>query len=537
MYRRFLPLLLLFFSAYAYGVSILDTPLKNEQQRQIFEQLQKIDTTIPSSTIEKTDTNQSQITPDITCYQTKKIDVHHAKNLNESMVLSITNHYLGKCNGIRSLNGIAKELTRLYVDQGYITSRVYLTPQYISDGIVDLYALEGQIEMITSDNSKTDGAFTGLNWEILNLIDLESSLEQVNRLRSNTTTMDILPGQAQGGSVVVLNSRETFPLFGSFGINNYGSEGTGKLQISGGFTWENPLGLSDSIAINFNTTDKQQTGKKSFGNSYTYSIPWGRWLWETGFSRFTYDQTIYGLNDSFISHGESEVTSLGTAYKLHHTRDYSIELNSQIAQKKNKSFIEGALIDASTYNLSVGNLGFKYVYRQSSWELYTLLNYYQGMSLFDPTTNGTLKHDFSKWTLSLGATKYFDATLPISYQFSSYVQYSDDLLYSVEQVGIGGSYSVRGFQKQGLSGNSGGYVRNELTFQMDPYFIPYIAYDIGYVHSGVDVLGGTLSSGTVGFRSRYGSFLLDVYHAIPFTSPNNTFDADPFVGITLSTNF
>lgn len=42
-----------------YGAPILDTPLKNEQQRQIFEQLQKIDTTIPSSSLKKVDENHT----------------------------------------------------------------------------------------------------------------------------------------------------------------------------------------------------------------------------------------------------------------------------------------------------------------------------------------------------------------------------------------------------------------------------------------------------------------------------------------------
>lgn len=537
MHRRFSPLFLLFSSLCAYGATVLDTPLKNEQQRQIFEQQQKIDTTIPSSDFKKVDSNQTALVVDTTCYETQKILLHDVKLFRAYELLPLLHKYVGKCNGIHALNALTKELTTLYIDYGYITSRVYLKPQDIADGDVDLYALEGHIDRIVSDNGKTAGVFWGLEGEPLDLVVLESTLEQVNRLRSNRTTMELLPAQTQGGSIVSLHTQESLPFFGSLGINNYGSNMTGKLQLFGGLTWENPLGLSDSISINLNTTDKQQTGKKSFGNSYIYSVPLGKWLWEAGFSRFTYDQTIYGLNDSFISHGESEVSSLGTTYKLHHTRNYALELTTQLAQKKNKSFLEGTMIDSSTYNLTVGNIGLKYVYHQPSWELYTLVNYYQGMGLFHPTDNGVLRHDFSKWTASVGVTKYIDASLPMTYQLSGYAQYSDDLLYSVEQIGIGGAYSVRGFQKQGLSGNSGGYLRNDVSFQMNTYFIPYVAYDIGTIHSSVDVLGGTLSSGTIGFRSRYRSFSLDVYHAIPLTSPNTTFDTDPFIGISLSANF
>ena len=294
---------------------------------------------------------------------------------------------------------------------------------------------------------------------------------------------------------------------------------------------------ADIFTANLNTTDKQQTGKKSFGNFYTYGIPLGRYLWEAGFSRFTYDQTIYGLNDAYISHGESSVASLTTTYKLHHTKNYSIDVNAQIAKKINESRIEGVLIDSSTYHLSVANLGIKYVYRQPSWELYTVLNYYQGVNAFSPSTDKTLPYDFSKWTLSVGATKYLNTPVPITYGFSGFAQRSNDLLYSVEQISIGGAYSIRGFQKLGITGNSGWYTRNDITVPVNEYLSPYIAYDIGNISSDVSSEGGTLSSASVGFRSHYRNFSLDIYHANPLNHPNDTFSTAPFIGVSLSANF
>lgn len=520
-----------------YAITSDETPLKNEQQRQIFERIKNVDTTIPASQIITPESNLSQDKNETVCFVTKSIILKKVTLLSSDEQNQSIYPYIGKCNGIKSLNALADSLTKRYIDKGYITSRVYLIPQDISDGEVEFDALEGKIAHVTSDNSKTSGAFIGLEGETLRLGDLESSIEQVNRLRSNKTTMNLLPAAEEGATDVVLNSKETSPYFGSLGVNNYGSDATGKFQLYGGFTWENVLGFSDILSININTTDKQQAGKKSFGNTYAYSVPLGKWLWDASFSRFTYSQTIVGLNDSYISHGESEVYSLGTAYKLAHTRHQSIELNTQVAQKKNLSTIEGAVIDTSTYNLSVGKAGGKYVYQQPSWELYALLDYYHGLNAFNPTTNGSLKHDFSKWTLSAGGTKYFDASLPITYQFSGYAQYTNDLLYSVEQISIGGSYSVRGYQRKNISGDSGWYARNDLSFQTSPNFSPYIAYDLGHIRSGVDTAGGNLTSATFGLRTRYRAFALDIYHAIPLTSPNNTFDTDPFVGISASANF
>lgn len=521
----------------AFSASTADVPFQNEQQRQIYERLQNINTVIPSSEYIAPDTNLSKERNETVCFKTVSIVVKNMTLLSsEEQNLTIF-PYLGQCNGIRSLNALADLLTKRCMDKGYITSRVYLVPQDISDGSVEFQALEGKIAHVISDNPKTSGAFVGLEGEPLHLGDLESAIAQVNRLRSNKTTMNLLPAKEEASTDVILNSAETLPFFGSLGVNNYGSAATGKLQLYGGFVWENFFGFSDIFSINMNTTDKQQLGRKSFGNTYTYSVPLGKWLWEASLSRFTYSQTILGLNDSYISHGESEVYALASNYKLYHTRTQNIELNAQMAQKKTLSTLDHSVIDSSTYDLSVGRAGIKYVYQQPKWELYALIDYYHGLNPFNPTTDGTLKHDFSKWTLSAGGSKYFDTTLPITYNFSAYAQYSNDLLYSVEQISIGGGYSVRGFQKQGLSGNSGWYARNELTFETSQNLSAYLAYDIGHIASGEDTVGGTLSSTTIGFRGHYPSFDVDIYHAIPLSSPNKTFDTDPFIGISASSNF
>lgn len=520
-----------------FGASAPDIPLLEEQQRQIYEKLQNIDTTIPSSDNISPESNITKDKNDTVCFVADSIAVKNVTLLRKEEQKELIDPYIGRCNGIHALNTLANAFTQRYIEKGYITSRVYVAPQDISDGEVELYAVEGKIARVVSDNAKTSGAFMGLETEVLHLGDLESSIAQVNRLRSNKTTMNLVPGELEGSTDVILNSQETLPFFGSLGINNYGSDATGKLQLYGGFTWENFFGFSDIFSINMNTTDKQQLGKKSFGNSYTYSVPLGKWLWEAELSRFTYSQTISGLNDSFISHGESEVYSLGTTYKFFHTRTQNIELNAQIAQKKNLSTIEGTVIDSSTYNLSVGRAGAKYVYQQPTWETYALVDYHHGLNAFNPTTEGMLKHDFSKWTLAVGGSKYFNATLPLTYQFSGYAQYSNDLLYSVEQISIGGSYSVRGFQTQNISGNSGWYARNDLMFQISSTISPYLAYDIGHIRSGEDTTGGTLTSATIGLRAHYHSLAFDLYHAIPLTSPDKTFDTDPFIGLSASAYF
>lgn len=534
--------LLLLFFIYSlhqlHAASTSELPIMNEQQRKLYEELKNLDKSIPSSNLSSikkadivADTNET------VCFMTHSITLKNSRLIRESIQKKLIEPYLEKCNGITSLNTLANSFNRYYFEHGYITSRVYIPPQDISNGVVELTALEGKIETIISDNRKTAGAFMLMEGDALNLTDLESALGQINRMRSAQTRMELVPGREAGGSTVILNNREKSPFFGFVGVNNYGIVSTGKIQLSGGFIWENLFGFSDILTLNINTTDKRKAGQNSLGNGVSYSIPLGKWLWEGSISRFRYTQTIKGLNENYLSEGISDEISLGSRYKAYHTRTMNFELQSKVSHKKVQSWINKAYVSSSSYDITVGSVGAKWIYRQPSWEVYVIPDYHHGLNWYSPTPNGSLQHDFSKWTLALGTTKHFE-TSQITYQLAGYAQQSADLLYGNEQISIGGAYSVRGFQRRNISGSTGGYLRNDLIFRGNELFSPYIAYDTGYIREASDTEGGRLSSATLGFRSHYGAFDLDVYHAIPLSSPNaDNFGSDPFIGVNLSANF
>jgi hemolysin activation/secretion protein len=52
---------------------------------------------------------------------------------------------------------------------------------------------------------------------------------------------------------------------------------------------------------------------------------------------------------------------------------------------------------------------------------------------------------------------------------SAYGQWSPDRLYGSERLTLGGESSVRGFKEQYLSGDNGGYWRNELGYSSSPF--------------------------------------------------------------------
>ena len=60
-------------------------------------------------------------------------------------------------------------------------------------------------------------------------------------------------------------------------------------------------------------------------------------------------------------------------------------------------------------------------------------------------------------------------------------QYSKDILYSQEKIGIGDDTTVRGFKDESTQGDKGFYIRNEIGYRGNEFLEPYIAYDYGRV--------------------------------------------------------
>ena len=84
-------------------------------------------------------------------------------------------------------------------------------------------------------------------------------------------------------------------------------------------------------------------------------------------------------------------------------------------------------------------------------------------------------------------------------------QITEDRLYSMDQLTIGNSSSVRGFKDYSAGGESGLYLQNELGFPFSlntakgpVNFRPYLALDAGYVENADEALA---SSALVGFAA------------------------------------
>jgi hemolysin activation/secretion protein len=146
------------------------------------------------------------------CFDIKTIELKGATILKGKELDKITKPYSGSCIGITGINNLMREVTNYYVDKGYVTTRVAVPQQDLKSGNLEIMVMEGTVEdIILNENTWRDKAqvkmaFPFMKGRVLNLRDIEQGLDQLNRLASSTATMQLMPGEKQGGTKVVITN-------------------------------------------------------------------------------------------------------------------------------------------------------------------------------------------------------------------------------------------------------------------------------------------------------------------------------------------
>ncbi|KVL25431.1 peptide transporter [Burkholderia territorii] len=419
----------------------------------------------------------------------------------DAIVEPFTHHALGT----HRINVLLKRLTDAFVGAGYVTTRVLLGPQNLASGVLKVTVQLGHIEAFTvngkpihrlntNETSAGGGWFTDAGYENafpanpgdpLRLSDIDQGVAQINRLRRNQASVQILPGQNAGDSVVAINNKPGDRLFYTLGADNYGSSATGVTRYRAGVEANNLLGLQESLSLNF--LDSQDSNALvgslavPFGrNTFSYTIADSEYQQLIGTTALLYGRTlshIFGWN-YLVSRDTSDITSVDTT----------------LSWRRTDRVINGAALDAQ--RLAVlrvgGNWLHKFVMNDAQGNLTANAGISQGLPWLgaehDPHGIGrdAAHSQFTK----LDATLAFTLPLPklaaaqFAYRGTLGGQYTDVALYGSEQLYLGGMDTIRGFRSGEIAGDRGFYSRNELAWVNVPAWKsgriePYLFLDGG----------------------------------------------------------
>jgi hemolysin activation/secretion protein len=428
----------------------------------------------------------------------------------------MTEGYLNRCLASTDINSLLKAITAWYFQRGYISSRAYLQAQDLTTGTLVVQVVEGAIEGVDATGIPARGVKQVFprDGSPLNLRDIEQALDQINRLRSRQSTMELIPGAEIGGSRIQVTTQPARAFSAGMSLDNLGQQSTGEDQGRVNVSLENPFNNLGLLTASYS---RQLANKSSeiFSRSASlhYDWPYRYWNVDLDVSWFSYSSIVDALSSSFVSSGVSRSQSLRISKLLHRGQRFKTGARYTLRRADNLSFIQGSRVDTSSRTLVSNSVELWHQYFLSAGLLSNALTWQKGLDWFDglstpllTTTNpadenGALPQlpqaQYSKLSLST----YLSLQLPPKWFFNRAqsqlsAQYARVQLFGPDQLSVGSAYSVRGFKGAGLATNKGAYLRQDVTRVMAVPETNWISKALGMtsVELGFGLDGGVVRS-------------------------------------------
>ncbi|HIE8530476.1 TPA: ShlB/FhaC/HecB family hemolysin secretion/activation protein [Klebsiella variicola subsp. variicola] len=487
-----------------------------QQQKALLEQSQQQRDMLRNSTPAPTLPTTASAEAGGKCFELFRIRLDNVTVLPRSVQRKLTAIPAEGCMTLKDIQLRVRDVTQDYLSRGFITSRAWLPEQDISGGSLVIAVTEGRVETVTLDGHQEKAlkmAFPQAEGQVLNLRDIEQGLEQLNRMSSRALTVDILPGSREGFSrVALVPASQRFPVSLDVSADNSGQKSTGSGQMNARLTADNPLGLADQWTLTAGRDSEFHHDRRSRNMQGSVSIPYGYWLFSAQYGWSDFYQTL-SLGESPLRwryEGTVQSHRLGASRTLLRDGKQRLVFDIALSRRETENRLGGVRLDVSSPTLSSVTAGLSYSRSIGGGYLTFGPSISHGLSLAgatrdDPAHPDLPRSEFRRFSAS--TSWFYPLTSSIYWLTSAYGQTTPDNLYASERLSVGGQYSVRGFKEQYLSGNRGGYWRNELTGQL--LTLPVTggglsatgAVDIGHVISQRGITeGGTLTGASFGFE-------------------------------------
>lgn len=461
--------------------------------------------------------------------------------------------FAGQCIGREGINRIQHSAQRLLIDRGFVTTRLGIPEQNLTQGKLRFVLIPGVIRAIRFQDGSADrriaSAFPVRPGDLLNLRDIEQALEQMKRVPSQDVSIDIAPGSEAGESDLILTVTRTRPWRIGVALDDSGIAASGRLQASIVAAYDNPLGLNDLLSLSFSNDAMHDPGVRGTrGHTLQYSLPWGDWTLFLSDSVSHYLMTVSGSTQKFRVSGESKLQE----YKLQRllARDQSAKTSLQLRlfTRASKSYLEDLEMLDQRRQTTAAELGV--IHRQyfGAAQLDLTAAYRQGVPWLGGQSDapghldGTATFAYRMQTIDASLIAPFSAAgQSIRWISALRAQNTPDSLYATDFIAIGNRYTVRGFSGNAtLAAERGGYWRNEIEVAVPAFAcFPYIAMDYGRVsgHSATALPGKALAGGVIGLRGNAANASYDVFAGGPLYKPAGFPGGGAVAGFTLSYPF
>ncbi|MCC5627382.1 ShlB/FhaC/HecB family hemolysin secretion/activation protein [Nostoc sphaeroides CHAB 2801] len=400
------------------------------------------------------------------------------------------------------------KITDLYVQNGYITSGAYIPPQTIQSGVVKIQVVEGKLEDIqVTGTRRLNPNYVRSRLAIatsapLNRQRLLEALQvlQLNPLIQNVSA-ELSAGSRSGTSLLEVNISEAKTFSSPIVLDNGRSPSVGSFRRGLRLNEANLLGFGDNLSLGYTNTD----GSNSFDASYTLPLnP------RNGTLTLNYGTTSSNVIEPAFKF--LDIESASRYYELTFrqpivqtpTQEFALGLTasrresdiSWILQKESQGGFPPSLLSPGADEQGRTRVSalrfFQEWTNRNSREVIALRSQFSlGIDVLNATVNQNLPDSrFFAWQ---GQAQWVRLLAPETLLlFRLNTQLASRTLLPIEQIGLGGQDSIRGYRQDYLLTDNGTFVSAEVQVpilrlpQIDSRLqvVPFVDFGIGWNSSG-----------------------------------------------------
>ncbi|MEH2354987.1 MAG: ShlB/FhaC/HecB family hemolysin secretion/activation protein [Nostoc sp.] len=437
------------------------------------------------------------------------------------------------------------KITELYVKNGYITSGAYIPPQTIQSGVLKIQVVEGKLEDIqVTGTRRLNPNYVRSRLAIatsppLNRQRLLEALQllQLNPLIQNVTA-ELSAGSRTGTSLLEVKISEAKTFSGQIVLDNGRSPSVGSFRRGLRLNEANLLGLGDGLSVGYTNTD----GSNSFDASYTLPLnP------RNGTLTFNYGTTSSNVIEppfDFL-----DIKSASRYYELTFrqpiiqtpTQEFALGLTASRRESDISSLLQREGVPASELSPGADDEGrtrvsalrfFQEWTSRNSREVIALRSQFSlGIDVLNATVNQDAPDSrFFAWQGQAQWARLLAPETLLLLRLNT--QLGSTKLLPIEQFGLGGQDSIRGYRQDYLLTDNGTFVSAEVQVpilrlpQINSILqvIPFVDFGVGWNTSGKDNPDrNTLAAVGLGLRWAQGDrFTVRLDWGIPLISVNNS---------------
>ena len=404
----------------------------------------------------------------------KRFEVTGSSVFDQKQLDKILAPYTNKLLSFTEIFQVRAAITKLYVKKGYITSGALIPPQTIQNGIVKIQIIEGSLEAIeVTGTRRLNPDYIRNRLPKSQPFNQKRLLEALQLLQLNPRIKNIQAELEAGSSLdtTVLNVRvqEASTLSAQLLADNGRSPSVGSSRRRIQLNEANLLGLGDGLSVAYTNTNG------SNGIDLGYSLPINS---NNGTISFN-----YGFNNSNVIEKPFNALDIIGNYRY-----YELALRQPLLQTPNQELALGlsaARTESDIYSDVLKNFGYPLPLlspgadnngntrlsvinfsqewtKSSSREVFAARSQFNlGIGAFDATVNNNAPDSrFFSWLLQAQWVRQIapDTLLLLRSNF----QLADRPLVPIEQFGLGGINSVRGYRQDSLLGDNGYFASSEI---------------------------------------------------------------------------